>query len=483
MSVSMAMNIRHGSTRSGMAGLVRSGLLALALVGRAHAADAGQGGTSPVVENRTITSLHRATAEWNVHTSVCLTARDDDNRPDGKPPGSGRVAKGEFTFTIVGGRRTGFGILACSRTCGTAPEIPDDADTLPNAPLSVDAASVRCVYQPDVGFVGDDSFLYTATDPEGHVSHEGRVDIQVRNQGLRWEVVAGASDGHSSDSGTPADAAELLNDVNQDVMFILNWQAVHARKANEAVTKRAAGIAAAAAQLRPPQAGGTRGSRNANVLFRIGWLSDPASVNATPVSVNPGEPPQGTATNVASTERHFTTAGQVNFNWVSLADSHGTFVELGVTGRGAIDVYPSSDDRLATLGGRPVRIFNPGKTVTRFEAGLRFALKQYDENPASRAVKGDKIVHLDNIDDFVLVEAQFQKNPAFEGLAAPGELDATSRFVLRVTAQPKFGDVPGRPKPAIGVEIGRAGANPFKSGGPWMAKILYGVNLSGAGLF
>ncbi len=423
----------------------------------------------PVVKDLSVVSLHRARPDWDVTTSFCIAAED----PDSPVP----------TFNVLNGAAHGH--VDCKKPCTLGPNDPKK---------TADTRSTRCEYRPALGYTGPDSFTVQAVDATGLPGQAATISIDVRNEGLRWELVTANSTGLDSDRNQVTDIPKVIGKNLQDFLFVLNWQTASARQ--DAVRTAAD----------RPVIGIGKLSRNLNVVFQTGLQSGSATVDVEPVAAAqvPGSPttPSGTVPQtsaqgkVAANQRQFTAGGQVNANLVFDADEQGTFVELGLTGKAAVDVFLDGAAAQETSPGKFVQLLREGNTFFRGEAGLRVGIKQLTERSttvrvchgssgkecselaADGVVRSDeKLLYPANLEELVYVELLYQRNNALAGLSAGGA-DSRNRLAVRIAAQPVIASLPGRPKFLIGVEVSRA-----FSGGPPITRIFYGLNLSGNKLF
>jgi hypothetical protein len=464
---------RNGSIRRKFSALVAVGATAWAAGAALAPVEASAQNQPPVVNDFKVVSLHRARPDWDVTTSFCIVAEDPDSAVSKWDIGNGAAS----------------GSLKCNLPCTVAPADPD---------VTANARSMRCEYKPALGFVGLDFFNVKAIDATGLTSQAARVEIDVRNEGLRWELLTAAATGLTSDTGSVGDIPKVLGKNLQDFLFVLNWQTASPRQDAFSLGSNR------------PLIGQGKVSRNVNFVFQTGLQSGSAAVTAKSLATT-GEapaastPPSGTittpasgqaeaATTSAAVQRHFTAGGQVNYSAVIDADGQGTFVELGFAGKGAVDVFVEGASAQQVSGGQFVQLLRDGDTFFRGEAGLRVGLKQLKERssviracpkdrgectalPERTIMPGERLIHPANLDDLVYFELLYQRNNALANLET-GKGDSRNRMGVRIAAQPQIANLPGRPKFLIGVEVSRAlhGSTPI-------AKAVYGLNLSGNKLF
>ena len=422
----------------------------------------------PVIDDLKVTSLHKGRTDWDVVTSFCIEAKDPDSK--------------SVTFEVISPAASGD--LDCKKSC------------TPFAAAAGGTRATRCEYKPRLGFVGLDTFKIQGTDDAMLKSPAATVNIDVKNEGLRWELLAAGSTGLTSDTGSPADIPKVLGKDLQDFLFVLNWQTASPRQKPLAPIVPVAGGPAPVA----PLVATGKFSRLVNVVFQTGLQSGSAAVTPTQVGVSPTTPttpttpaagaaPAETGTKSAAVQRQFTAGGHVNYSGVIDADGQGTFVEIGVTGKAAVDVFVEGDVTQQVTEGKFVELLRSGDTFFRGEGGLRIGLKRYKENssvvrscPGAGAAgcppavgAGQQVLHPSNLDDLVYVELLFQRNNALANLAATG--DSRNRYAVRIAAQPQLAKLPGRPKFLIGLEVSHA------RGGEPITKVFYGMNLSGNKLF
>jgi hypothetical protein len=404
-----------------------------------------QTNAAPTVSDKAVVSLFRARPEWEVRTTVCLEGRDADSKT--------------LTFQVVEGARNGKLV-----PLGSCALDPGDADS----PLA--QRSARYLYQPTVGFTGRDEFTYVAIDEQMGRSQPGTVAIDVRNEGLRWELLTLGATGLTGDADSLTDIPKVIGKTAQDFLFVLNWQPA---SPGQTGTRGAAGW---------PVTRTGKLSRAVSVLFETGVRTGEAAVKARRLLAVDGASPtaanEPTSEASVASQRHFTSGGQVNINAVADADGQGTYVELGFTGKGHLDVFVDDAQTSQRSAGQFIQLLREGDTFFRGEAGARVALKQYRENSASVVFAGgQRIVYPSNLDELVYVELLWQRNNA-TGQIDVGGGDSRNRYAVRIAAQPQLVNVPGRPKFLIGIEVTRA-----ISGGRPSTKVFYGLNLSGNRLF
>src|SRR4029077_5338188 len=86
--------------------------------------------------------------------------------------------------------------------------------------------SCRCEYVPTPGESGPDYFYYVARTTDGTTtvrSQPAKVDIDIKNRGLRWELVPTGTTGLSSDANSLQDVPSVFGKTAQDFLFVLNW--------------------------------------------------------------------------------------------------------------------------------------------------------------------------------------------------------------------------------------------------------------------
>lgn len=133
----------------------------------------------------------------------------------------------------------------------------------------------ECHHQPEPGYTGADSFVYTVD----HGTHytDGAVLTKVEPGGLRWEIETSGSTGLSDDKSA------VLGKTGLGLVFRLDWQPLASRKGDKKDHKEKRPFL-----LEQPVAlGSSRLSRAAHVVFMTGIVSRPLAVKqASPGTEN-----------------------------------------------------------------------------------------------------------------------------------------------------------------------------------------------------
>jgi hypothetical protein len=424
---------------------------------------------APKALDRSVISLHRAASDWRVLTTIWLAAETQDPTAD-------------IEFAYV---QPPNGALVCD-----ANGKPPDKQT-----------SVACTYQPKAGYVGADRFTYTAKQGD-RVSQPATVTIDVRTNGLRWELSTVSTTGLTSDNPDLSTLPQVIGKNSQDFLFSLNWQVAKPRQRLTTQASAAIGGPIASASDRasadrpvPPSAAhavaydrGAYGTRNINAVFRTGIVSDPSAVelkdlgpaSGTPAGEADGE--TGTTQTAAVARRQFLVEAEMNYNSVLRWDGVGHFAEVGVIGKGSFSVPVSGSDSVFKTAGRLVDIISDEPGAFKAEGGARFALKQAHEEEAKTltiAPDGRQANRPSNIDDVLAVDFLIQRDETMANLPTGSSSKSENRWALRFVAYPEVKFLSGHQRFQLGLEV----SQPLK-GGPMVVRVLYGVNLSlSKGLF
>ena len=418
----------------------------------------------PAVHDQSIVSLYRERSDWRVITTIWLVAEVSE------PVG--------VTFTVGS---PAHGDLLCKQ---------------------VTLRSQRCSYEPKTFYLGPDQFVYTAhtgSSSNRSVSRTATVKIDVRKEGLRWEVATGAATAFSSDGQTGA-LPNVLGSTAPDIKFTLNWQLAHPRQkrapeSEPEVSPR--GTRDSSGKNRPADpvtaggmtfdSGGAGFSRSANVVFRVGVVADPAATTVKDLGPESGQ----VATNavpvagpVARARRQVSSEAELNLNGVLKFDGSGSFAEFGLLAKGGADVKIDGANSLFSNEGRVFSIVADEAATFRFETAFRLSIKQAREGDASTMVlasdgKGSEYAYRPAaVDDLLYLEVGFVRDNRLSGLPVNGDGRSENRWLLRFAAMPEISIAGGRQRLALGIEISRA-----LKGGPKIVRLTYGVNMSLGGLF
>jgi hypothetical protein len=433
---------------------------------------AAQDNRPPVADNKAYSSLYRASDEWTVKTTITLAATDTSPNADGK---------NQWKFTILHPEqfRTG----NTSRLACFQPGAPEPTGTPPLAiEVTTSGLEVRCTYQPPIDREGEETFQYEVANLATKLtSSPATVAVDIKRQGLRWEVVTAVGQsvaGNDLASGLNQ-IPDVLGKTTGDVVVNLDWVFRHPQKT-----------------LGETSLGATA---DGHVLIRTGYLTRPEAVTATTVTTDtpPTTPPASGATPPAAAttsedalepRRKFTFGGEMNYNWVVSSTGTGTFLEFGVLGRGNVDVDVEDDETFRQTADRVLKLVrkNTGAGTFHGEIGGRLVLKQFHRETFQTTVQrraadpskpdqGAKQLYTRNPDNFATIEFGLQRDGAL------GELEATTgiterRYFIRAFLTPlEVPGAPGHSKPLIGIELTGWGSQPKQ------VKVLYGANLSAIG--
>jgi hypothetical protein len=422
-----------------------AGATVLVSASAAHA----QSNRAPVAKDLEATSLYRASAEWIVKTGLTLTADDPDPNPAGT---------GEWTFRILNPERLRLG-NASRLTCEGQP-------TGGNVPIQVTTPNlhISCEYQPPIDTEGHEQFQFDVTDAAGSTSAPATVTINIRPQGLRWQLVTGAGQSFSSDlAGGAGSIPDVLGAIKQDFMFNLDWVF---RNPQKDATERRLGATA-----------------DGHALARVGYTNRAEAVTATPVALTSGGtvvPGTGAQEDAVAPRRKATFGGEVNYNFVLSATNSGSFLEFGGFGRGSLDVDVEKDETLEETADRVLRLArkNGGTGSFRSEVGGRVVLKHpHKEMFRTITQHGEdgKQTYTRNADDLVSVEFGYQHDESLKGLEATTGVKSQRYFVRALMTLVEIPGAPGHSKPLFGVEL-TGGPNQ-----PRQVTLLYGADISAIG--
>jgi hypothetical protein len=402
-----------------------------------------QDATVPAPRPMKVTSLRRASADWDVRTSIWLEA-------DG-------VSVSGLRFVITS--KPSKGELNC-------PGI--------GQPVS-ETRSLRCEYLPSTGLSGDDYFYYatetTAAGGNAVRSSPAKVDIDIQTRGLRWELIPVGTTGLTSDSNTPADIPSVFGKTAQDFLFVLNWVTDFPEQ------KLAANVRVARSQPLLRDNVQVKRSRSMNVVFKTGLVTMPMTVEAvdrgetTQAGPAPPAQPATPAETTAGMRRAFTAGAEANFNAVWKFDGSGTFAEFGGVGKGSFNVATETEDAEIQTD-RLFELLRRERGTFRWELGARFVLRRDDPNEATTLiVKDDRVEHGRNAEDLLILEALVQRDNALPDLTTD-DGDSRDRKVLRFIAMPKLPKLPAVVRPTLGVEA----SWPLRGGEP-IIRFIYGANV------
>lgn len=329
------------------------------------------------------------------------------------------------------------------------------------------------LYSPDPGYVGQDAFTFKATDSDGNESNVGTVTVSVRRAGLKWEILGGAATGlPSAETGSTSTDGKTL----PHFLFRLDW--LIAPPATD-------GTAVFSAQNGPLTVRESdRSQWSAHTLFETGFVTRPVMLQNT-----------ASDTRTLSYQRAFTVDAELNFNYVRDADHLGAFWELGPLVRSALDIFIDDDDFSQDANGvNFIRLTREDakRAFYRFEAGVRFALKQsqssnttiFMKRPSDTAdAKGvmtklgrgnttGSEVYPKNLRDLLVIEAVYNRNDALSSLATNPLEDTENRFAVRFFAYPILPNAPKGYRFLIGAELDRD-----FNGGTQDVRIFYGFNI------
>jgi hypothetical protein len=289
------------------------------------------------------------------------------------------------------------------------------------------------------------------------------VTIDVKSQGLRWEIVTNANQSLTSDVPGAGNIPSSIGKTNQDVTLSLDWVFRSPQYRSDSETDVGAS------------------TFDGHFVFRTGLTTKGEAVTATAVA--PATPTSAPAPNppaasgpTAAARRQFSTVGELNYNWVLPATSTGAFLELGGLARGSIDADIEGTTTNQEAAAQIYKLVRDGVVSFTGEIGVRATLKQYHSDMFAMTVKrgSDKTEYSKNSDDFITAEFGFRRNTGLAGLESVGIQQ--NRYFVRVIATPvEIPGAPGHTKPMIGVEL---------TGGrdqPKQFKVLYGVDLSAIG--
>jgi hypothetical protein len=410
----------------------------------------------PEAQSKEYSSLYRASDEWVVKTTIDLEFTDASPNPDGKSTWTVRVLHPE-QFKEANGSR-----LEC------VSQIPGPKANPAVIEVSTDAQRVQCTYQPPVDRDGLETFEYEVVNTVTKLtSAPATVTMDIKRQGLRWEIVTAAGQtvaGNDLASGVGS-IPDVLGKTTGDVMVSMDWV------------------------FRQPQKQIGEGSLGAtadgHVVIRTGYITRPEAVTATPVSTTdvPGPaptPPSGASEDALESRRKFTFGGETNYNWVLSSTGTGTFLELGVLGRGSLDVDVEDDETFRQTGDRVLQLVrkNTGAGTFHGEIGGRVVLKQFHRETFRTTVQkvgGSSQQYTRNPDNFATLEFGLLRDAGLGSLE--GTVDVTEhRYFIRAFLTPiEVPGAPGHSKPLIGVELTGWGSQPKQ------VKVLFGANLSALG--
>jgi hypothetical protein len=424
---------------------------------------AAQDARPPVALDKHYSSLYRASAEWVVKSTIELAG--EDSTPNG-------AGTNRYLFRILHPEQFRMGQasrLVCFEP-GPAKEGPDPAPL----PIQVDTAGLRiwCTYQPPIDRDEPETFQYeivkTTSATTTLTSAPATVAIDIKRQGLRWEIVTAAGQSVSGSGVAGADAIpDVLGKTAGDVMVNLDWVF---RQPQKTETQTSLGATA-----------------DGHVLVRTGYVTRSEAVTATPVAdvegsagSTTGATPDGTSEDALEPRRKFTFGGEANYNWVLSSTGTGTFLEVGVLGRSTVDVDVEADETFRKTADRLLRLVrkNSGAGNFRGEIGGRIVLKQFHREMFQSTVQrqgSSTQLFTRNADNFVTLEFGLVRDGALGGLEADTGITERRYFIRAFLTPLEVPGAPGHTKPLIGVELTGWGSQPKQ------VKVLYGANLSAIG--
>ncbi len=407
-------------------------------------------GAAPIAKPVNASSLYRPDATWKVETTIVLAADDEDGS--------------EWTFSLVQPSQLQDPGDAFRLNCNV-----DGSGTLTSLkdPIKVSRKTLMCRYQPPLDFAGDEVFQYQVRDGD-QLSQPAAVTVSVEHGGLRWEFVANNETAITSDSSTPGAALpDIAGSTAQDFLARLDWVVRNPRFPKDEGRGTRVGV-------------DVTHTANAHFRFELGFVTEAQAVTATTQGT---VSTPGSAAPVLVSQRKFTTGGEFNYNAVFAPDAGGTFLEVGVLGRGNLDAAVEPATQGQTIGGQLVTLVRNGTGAGTFraEGGVRLALKQYSDDPlrtaVSRTTTDEAPTVRKNSDNLLEFEFSYRRDTALAGLSQIGISE--NRYVVRVLGSPEIPGIPGHLTANVGIEL----TGWFESESPKEVKILYGMNASTFRLF
>jgi hypothetical protein len=442
------------------------GLLPLGSVDAAT--QAGQSSNhAPTAIDVTATSLARANEDWTVLTTIILKAIDSDS--------------GHWRFSLVHPAS----LTENKSPRFTCPDPKNPAQDLLNT--SVDQLTLTCRYQPAVGFSGLETFQYVVEDdgnPAGTPSNKAlsqpaTVAIQVKSQGLRWELTTAAGTAITSDNPS-TEFPDVFGGTLPDVLFSLDWEIADPRITKSSLTKHSlptlGALRSGFAPVPVPSI-----TRNTHFVLQTGVTSNPQAVATSAVAApSPSQASTSADTTgmAVTSARTFTMSGEINANAVLAANDGDSYVEFGVTGKGAIDAALGDATTAQQVAGQLIQLVRANGSATyRAFGGFRASLKQYHDVLHTAVIHGDdQISFPKNSDNLVTFEFLLGHDTALQHLSTMGPTE--DRYVIRVLALPEIPGIAAHPKGMIGLELN----GDLRGHSPKQIRILYGTNLSALGL-
>lgn len=406
------------------------------------AAPNDSGSKNLAVSDVSAKTLYNPDESWMTNTNILLIVTGDTNEPIKfgcvRGPNKGRV-----TFNPTGSKR-----------------------------------SYYAIYRPNPRETGEDTFTYraftgTVQKPDEY-SNVATVTVKIEKAGLKWELVTSGATGLSA---TPeGKEAGVIGKSSPDFLFKLDWQFVDP-KLKKGEMKSLAG---------PVVFVNDRGETAASNHQSTGRLSFQTGVITRPVSVSgtdPEPPPGESGETVSLTyQRAFTAGAEFNYNYVNRADNQGSFFEVGGLARINFDAFLDDEELMQKDDVTFIQLSRSKdrRAFYRFETGVRFVLKQFEEeNHTWRQKKGEDFVSLPrNLIDLLTVEAVYQRNDALKGLIPDQPGDSLNRWAVRFFAKPTVPNSGKRAYFLIGMEVNRDFNN-----GPQDVRIFYGLNANLPRLF
>jgi hypothetical protein len=410
-----------------------------------------------------ILSLHRPQEGWKVVTTVDLAIQPTTVPAVGRTFRWTKPVHGEFT---------------CE---GEESATPRQVKT------AAGVSSVRCTYQPEVGFHDVDTFKYDAAFEGGPFAEQAEVTIEVRDRGFRWEFKTAGST-VTSDKPEPQALRQIpsiIGGTSQDFLFTVNWQTMRPKR-----------VLMEPARARDTRLLGLRdlilkdnmASQTANFLVETGVQTEAVAATVADVgaSATTAPPPPGTGTGTgtgaaattpaeAVARRNMVLRGEFNYNAGFNVDGAGRFVEVGAVGKGSFSTVLDSDESFKEALGRVLQIVPKDRAAYKADVGVRFAVKQAHETETTTIVNPDgQTERPTNIENMILVEAMLRFDTSQSGLTTDKvDGDSRKRWAVRAEFSPEITLLPGHQLPTVGFEVSKA----FDGGSP-AVKVTYGMNLS-----
>jgi hypothetical protein len=428
----------------------------------------------PVAPATEASSLRRASQEWEIRTRVTLAAMATHS-----PKGM------QWRFRVLNPQSR----VRCLKQ-GGKPENPADwlGDTTANVEVdTTDILEVLCEYQPPVKKTGKDTFEFEVEELKSPdplrkpllKSAPATVTVDIKPQGLRWQFVTGGTTVKEGGLDNVGSVPDLIGKTNGgDFMLNLDWVIRHPQK-----TSNEARVGASA---------------DSHIVFHTGYITRTEAVTATPVPAVAGGTTTTTpaaAEDAVAARRKFTFGGEWNYNWVLTKDDNGVFAELGLLGRGSLDIDVEDKETLKQTAGRILQLTrkNDQSGTLRAEWGGRFALKQKHEEMFQTTVTKLKSLTLGgtpgakpalqpvtqtynrNSDDLLAVEFGWLRDEALADIQTTTGFKQGRYFIRGLFTLVEIPGAPGHSKPMFGFEL-TDGADQ-----PRQVKFLYGADISAIG--